>query len=86
MQQNKPNSIQEDVQSALSILIQARENFTSSFTFKDFGIVDSVTTGVAFVTGLSGVAYNELLLFEGGLSGIAFKIDKESAFSLYSHF
>jgi F-type H+/Na+-transporting ATPase subunit alpha len=77
MQQNKPNSIQEDVQSALSILIQARENFTSSFTSKDFGIVDSVTTGVAFVTGLSGVAYNELLLFEGGLSGIAFNIDKD---------
>lgn len=72
----KSDSIRFQAATVLEALSQSRKNLSAILEYREFGIVDSVTTGVAFVSGLSGVGHNECLLFEGGLFGIAFNIDE----------
>ena len=54
---------------------------TEAFLFKlaprDVGTIATVSTGIAKVTGLPGVGYEELLEFPGGVFGIAFNIDED---------
>jgi F-type H+-transporting ATPase subunit alpha len=49
------------------------------FTLKpvEIGTVNSVSTGIANVSGLPGVGFEELLKFPNGLFGIAYNIDEE---------
>lgn len=44
---------------------------------RETGIVISVTTGIATVSGLPGVGSEELIRFPGGLLGIAFNVDAD---------
>jgi F-type H+-transporting ATPase subunit alpha len=44
---------------------------------REVGTVASVITGIARVQGLPGAGFEELLLFPGGLSGIAFNLDED---------
>lgn len=44
---------------------------------REIGIVTSISTGVARVSGLPGVGFEELLRFPGGLFGIAFNVDEK---------
>ena len=48
-----------------------------ALSLREVGIVTSVTTGIATVSGLPGVGYEELLQFPTGLLGIAFNVDEE---------
>lgn len=43
---------------------------------REVGSVVSVSTGIAKVSGLPGVGFEELLMFPGGLFGIAYNIDE----------
>ncbi|MFZ6847339.1 alternate F1F0 ATPase, F1 subunit alpha [Undibacterium sp. RuRC25W] len=54
---------------------QAREHFVPSFQPLEVGTILSVSTGIAIVTGLPGVGFEELIEFPDGLLGIAFNID-----------
>jgi F-type H+/Na+-transporting ATPase subunit alpha len=57
-------------------MAEARAAFTPSFEPHEVGTVLSVSTGVAYVDGLPGVGYAEIIRFAGGLLGMAFDIDE----------
>ena len=59
-----------------SALAQARSAFAPSIAPREIGTITRVTTGIAHVSGLPNVGFEELLMFPGGLSGIAFNIDE----------
>ncbi len=61
---------------ALSGMRRGREAFKPDLTPQEMGIIESVSAGVARVSGLPGVAFDELLEFPGGISGIAFNVDE----------
>ena len=56
---------------------KARETFTAQLTPREVGTITNVSTGVARVSGLPGVGFEELLEFAGGVFGIAFNVDEE---------
>ncbi len=58
-------------------LEQARESFEPRMAVREVGQVISVSTGIARVSGLPNVGYEELLLFPGGIFGIAFNLDEQ---------
>lgn len=46
-------------------------------TLQEIGVVTSVSTGIAKVSGLPNVGFEELLEFPNGLHGIAFNVDED---------
>ncbi|WHF52905.1 alternate F1F0 ATPase, F1 subunit alpha [Chryseobacterium gotjawalense] len=53
------------------------ENFSFSLQLREIGMVTSVATGIAIVSGLPNVGFEELLQFQNGLFGIAYNLDEE---------
>jgi F-type H+-transporting ATPase subunit alpha len=53
-----------------------REAFVPELHLREVGVVTRVSTGIATVTGLPGVGFEELIRFPGNLLGIAFNIEK----------
>jgi F-type H+-transporting ATPase subunit alpha len=51
-------------------------DFVPQLDPREVGIVTQVTTGIAIVSGLPGVGYEELVSFPGDLKGIAFNVDQ----------
>ncbi|MBU1468618.1 MAG: alternate F1F0 ATPase, F1 subunit alpha [Gammaproteobacteria bacterium] len=58
-------------------LKQARESFEPALSPREIGKITSVATGIAKVSGLPNVGYDELLLFPGDIYGIAFNVDED---------
>jgi F-type H+-transporting ATPase subunit alpha len=56
---------------------QGLENFTPQLTPREVGTVISVATGIAKVSGLPGVGFEELVKFPGDVLGIAFNVDED---------
>ncbi|MGV8830768.1 MAG: alternate F1F0 ATPase, F1 subunit alpha [Devosia sp.] len=65
-----------DLKTAFSALRAARERFSPAFVAREIGRITSVSTGIASVSGLKSVGFEELLAFPGGAFGIAFNIDE----------
>ncbi len=63
---------------ALQDVRQARQQFQFALVPKEVGLVMSVATGIATVSGLPGVGAEELLLFPGDVYGIAFNVDEDA--------
>ena len=61
---------------AFSAIDDARENFNPRLKEREIGIVESLSTGIARISGLPGVGFEEVLKFPGDLYGIAFNIDE----------
>jgi F-type H+-transporting ATPase subunit alpha len=59
-------------------LAMARTSFAPAFAPREVGTITQVTTGIAHVSGLPGAGFDELLMFPGGLAGIAFNVDENS--------
>ncbi len=59
-----------------SAMAKARDAFAPAFTPREVGNITQVTTGIAQVSGLPGAGFDELLMFPGGLAGIAFNVDE----------
>jgi F-type H+-transporting ATPase subunit alpha len=57
-------------------LAQARAAFAPQLMPREVGTITQVTTGIAHVSGLPGAGFDELLMFPGGLAGIAFNVDE----------
>ena len=55
---------------------QAREAFTPQLTPREVGTITSIATGIAKVSGLPGVGFEELVRFPGDVLGIAFNVDE----------
>ncbi len=55
---------------------QVRAAFTPRLEVREVGTVTNVSTGIAKVSGLPNVGFEELLEFPGGVSGVAFNVDE----------
>jgi F-type H+/Na+-transporting ATPase subunit alpha len=73
----RPDGLLADISRAFTGMQSARATFTPRFTPREIGTIASVSTGIATVTGLTGVGFEELVRFAGDLYGIAFNIDEE---------
>jgi F-type H+-transporting ATPase subunit alpha len=56
---------------------RAREGFVPRLEPREVGTVTNVSTGIAKVSGLPGVGFDEIVEFPGGVSGIAFNVDED---------
>ncbi len=73
----EPESLQKVFDSAFDGISQVREVFTPQLTPREVGTITSVSTGIAKVSGLPGVEYDELVTFPGAVLGIAFNVDAD---------
>jgi F-type H+-transporting ATPase subunit alpha len=62
---------------AFDAIGRTREAFRPELAPREIGVVTSLATGVAKVSGLPGVGFEELVRFPGGLLGIAFNVDED---------
>src|ERR1035441_3184218 len=73
----QPESLQSDFDRVFAGIGQVREAFAPKMTLREVGTVTSVATGIAKVSGLPGVGFDEVLTFPGGVLGIAFNVDED---------
>src|ERR1700722_5217337 len=73
----QPDSLLADIGRAFTAMQRARANIAPRFTPREIGTVTAVSTGIATITGLSSVGFEELVRFADDLHGIAFNIDEE---------
>jgi F-type H+-transporting ATPase subunit alpha len=75
------NASQESLQNVLDLAFANIDHTLNAFepklALREVGIVTSVTTGIAMVSGLPGVGFEELVKFPDGLLGIAFNVDED---------
>ena len=63
--------------SAFDDVRQGCETFSVAFETQEVGIVTSLSTGIATISGLPGVGNEELVEFSGNRLGMAFNIDED---------
>src|SRR5580658_10016141 len=73
----EPENLQSIFDGTFSGISQVREAFTPQLTPREVGTITSIATGIAKVSGLPAVGFDELVQFAGGLLGIAFNVDEE---------
>ena len=69
-------------QDIASVIKRQIEGFGQELGVVDVGTVIEVGDGIAQIHGLSGVAYGELLSFEGGVMGMALNLEEDSVGSV----
>jgi F-type H+-transporting ATPase subunit alpha len=72
-----PESLQSVFDRTFAGISQVRETFTPQLRPQEVGTITNISTGIARVSGLPGVGFEELLEFPGGVFGIAFNVDKD---------
>jgi F-type H+/Na+-transporting ATPase subunit alpha len=72
-----PGILQTALDAAFNRLRQARESFTPQLIPREVGVITNISTGIATVSGLPGVGFEELVRFPNDLLGIAFNVDEE---------
>jgi len=72
-----PDDLYDVVDGTFAQMKEAREEFSLRPTLREIGVITSVLTGIATVSGLPGAGYDELLKFPGDLYGIALNIDED---------
>src|ERR1700678_408190 len=72
-----PESLQSVFDRAFAEIGKALGDFTLKLTPREVGTVVSVATGIAKVSGLPGVGFEELVMFPGNVPGIAFNVDED---------
>jgi F-type H+-transporting ATPase subunit alpha len=73
----EPESLQKVFDDAFVGICQVRETFTPRLRPREVGTITSVATGIAKVSGLPGVGFDELVTFPGDVLGIAFNVDAD---------
>jgi len=74
---NEPETLERVFEHALSQITHARDVFIPQLTLQEVGTITSLATGIAKVSGLPNVGYEELVRFPGDLFGIAFNVDED---------
>jgi len=72
-----PGILEASYDRAFTGLSQARAAFAPHLALREVGFITGVSTGIATVSGLPGLGFEELVRFPGGLLGIAFNVDEE---------
>ena len=73
----KTQVLQDVFDSAFTAIHQALEGAKPQLKPREVGIITRVGTGIAKVSGLPGVGFEELIEFPGDVLGIAFNVDEE---------
>jgi F-type H+-transporting ATPase subunit alpha len=73
----RPGVLQPDFENVFSGMAKVREAFKPALSIGEKGIVTSIATGIAKISGLPGVAFEEVLRFSDNLYGIAFNVDED---------
>jgi F-type H+/Na+-transporting ATPase subunit alpha len=72
-----PESLKSVFDRTFAGISQVRKTFTPQLRPHEVGTIANISTGIARVSGLPGVGFEELLEFPGGVFGIAFNVDEE---------
>ncbi|MEP6866937.1 MAG: alternate F1F0 ATPase, F1 subunit alpha [Novosphingobium sp.] len=72
----EPESLESVFDRTFAGIGEAREAFTAELTPREVGAITSIATGIAKVSGLPGVGFEELVQFPGDLLGMAFNVDE----------
>ena len=72
-----PENLQGVFDHTFAGISQTLEQFVPQLTPREVGTVISVATGIAKVSGLPGVGFEELVKFPGDVLGIAFNVDED---------
>ncbi len=70
-------SLRNVFDSTFAVMSRARESFIPQLAPREVGTITSVASGIAKVSGLPGVGFEELLMFSGDEPGIAFNVDAD---------
>ena len=70
-----PTQLSDVLDRAFDSISAARAAFKPQLAPREIGTITHVATGIAQVSGLPGVGYDELLRFPGDIYGIAFNLD-----------
>jgi F-type H+-transporting ATPase subunit alpha len=73
----EPESLQNVFDRAFAGISQVRDAFAPQLRPREIGTITSIATGIAKVSGLSGVGFEEVLRFAGDVYGIAFNVDED---------
>jgi F-type H+-transporting ATPase subunit alpha len=73
----EPESLQNIFDSVFAEIRQVRETLNPQLRPQEVGTITSVATGIAKVAGLPGVGFDELVIFPGNITGIAFNVDAD---------
>src|SRR5664279_5706318 len=73
----EPESLQNILDGAFAAMSQVREAFIPQLTPREVGTIISVATGIAKVSGLPSIGFEELVKFPGDVLGIAFNVDED---------
>src|SRR5664280_2135038 len=76
MNMEPAEGVQKVFDSAFAGMREAREAFAPNLAPREVGTITSVATGIAMVSGLPGVGFDELVKFPGDVFGIAFNVDE----------
>ncbi len=71
-----PGILRSALDTAFDSLRRGSEAFTPQLISREVGVVTNVSTGIATVSGLPGVGFEEIVKFKGDLLGIAFNVDE----------
>ncbi len=71
------DSLQTVFDRAFAGISHVREAFAPQLTLRETGTITSLATGIAKVSGLPGVGFEEVLKFPGDMYGIAFNVDED---------
>jgi F-type H+/Na+-transporting ATPase subunit alpha len=72
-----PDSLQSALDRAFTGISQGRAAFAPHLAPREIGTITSVSSGIARISGLPGVGFEELIEFPGGVFGIALNLDED---------
>ncbi len=72
-----PESLEGVFDDAFATIRRARESFKPGLASREVGTITTISTGIAKVSGLPSVGFEELVEFPGGAFGIAFDVDED---------
>lgn len=73
----EPERLQPVFDRAFAGIRQVRDAFTPQLRLQEVGAITTISTGIAKVSGLPGVGFDELVAFPGGVLGMAFNVDED---------
>jgi F-type H+-transporting ATPase subunit alpha len=73
----EPENLKRLFDNTFAGIRQVRENFAPGLMLHEVGRITNVSTGIATVSGLPRVGFEEVLKFPGDVYGIAFNVDEE---------
>ncbi|MGP0593150.1 alternate F1F0 ATPase, F1 subunit alpha [Nitrospira sp. T9] len=73
----EPEDLHSLLNTTFTELREVRERFAPGLTAHEVGRIMNVSTGIARVSGLPGVGFEEVLKFPGEVYGIAFNVDED---------